>query len=364
MSKYISMSAKKYQNLLWVVAVVFYFVLSGLGSLIMSELPGVEPPPTYQEMLNADQGYVNALEQKNQLRRSHQDQREQVKAAEEQVEKLQTKVQNLESTLRAFTQTRQATNEANYNDELFQRTSELEKASNELDQKQANLAEQKARMRQIGNELDDSSKEVSSISKSIRAQQEEADQAFQESAFVNRLMICLPLLIVAGIAFKRYKGTEYWPFVYGFGAFALTTFFVKLLPYAPNTGIGKYLFYLAGLAITIVIGKKVSQALNQYLKEQQELESKSTEERKQALTANHGYDIATSKLKKGNCPSCEKPIANILSATRYEDKPLHCPHCGFGIRKKCSSCGEVKSALTKFCVSCGAPDAVVTQTTE
>lgn len=364
MSKYISMSAKKYQNLLWVIAIVFYFVLSGLGSLIMSELPGVEPPPTYQELLNADQSYLDALEEKNKIRRSQQDQREKIKESEEKVEKLKTQIQNLQSTLNAFTSTRQATNDSDYNSELFKRTTALEKARNELDQEQVKLAEEKAKMRLIGNNLDAASKEVSSLSKNIRQQSEKAEQKFNESAFVNRLMICLPLLIVAGFAFARYKGTEYWPFVYGFGAFALTTFFVKLLPYAPNTGIGKYLFYIAGLGITIVIGKKVSQALSQYLKDQQELESKSTEERKKALTANHGYDVATSKLKKGNCPSCEKPIATVLSATRYEDRPLHCPHCGFGIRKKCASCGEVKSALTKFCVCCGAPDSVVNETAE
>lgn len=364
MSKYISMSAKKYQNVLWVVAVVFYFALSGLGSLIMSELPGVEPPPSYQEMLNEDESYVAALEEKNRIRRTQQDQRDLIKTSEEEVKKLETKVANLEKNLKAFTNTRQATNDANYNNELFTRTSALEQARNELDVAQGRLAEQNAKLRQIKDELDESSEVVSSISKTIRSRHTQADQEFNESAFVNRLMICLPILIVAGFAFQRYKGTQYWPFVYGFGAFALTTFFVKLLPYAPHTGIGKYLFYIAGLAVTVVVGKKVSQALNNYLKEQQELESKSTEERKKALTANHGYDMATSKLKKGNCPSCEKPIANILSATRYEGKPLHCPHCGFGIRKKCNACGEVKSALTKFCVSCGAPDSVAPESSE
>lgn len=55
--------------------------------------------------------------------------------------------------------------------------------------------------------------------------------------------------------------------------------------------------------------------------------------------------VALRRLKKNECPRCTFTI-------HHRDK--HCPSCGLTLREPCQTCGEYRSAHTKYCSHCAA----------
>ena len=165
--------------------------------------------------------------------------------------------------------------------------------------------------------------------------------------FLYRLALTLPLLAVAGWLFvKKRKGT-YWPFVWGFIFFALFAFFVELVPYLPSYG--GYVRYAVGIVLTVVVGRYAIVALNRYLERQKHKEALPDQERRKELS----YDVALTRLGKGVCPGCERPV-DLKNPTLD-----FCPHCGIGLFDHCNVCSTRKSAFSCFCHSCGAPAAAL-----
>jgi predicted RNA-binding Zn-ribbon protein involved in translation (DUF1610 family)/ribosomal protein S20 len=59
------------------------------------------------------------------------------------------------------------------------------------------------------------------------------------------------------------------------------------------------------------------------------------------------YDTALTRLSKGVCPGCERPVDLKNPEIDF------CPHCGIGLFERCLACKTRKSAFAKFCHACG-----------
>jgi predicted RNA-binding Zn-ribbon protein involved in translation (DUF1610 family) len=130
--------------------------------------------------------------------------------------------------------------------------------------------------------------------------------------------------------------------VWGFILFALVAFFVELVPYLPSYG--GYVRYGVGVIVTVLVGRYAIVALNRYLEQQRQVESRPEAERRKELA----YDVALARLAKGVCPGCERAV------DLKDERVDYCPHCGIGLFDRCAKCAGRKSAFAMYCFACGA----------
>ncbi|MGZ5271616.1 MAG: serine endopeptidase, partial [Ramlibacter sp.] len=132
-----------------------------------------------------------------------------------------------------------------------------------------------------------------------------------------------------------------WPFVWGFGFFALFAFFVELVPYLPSYG--GYVRYIVGIVVTAIAGRQAILALERYRQRQQQAEAMPDPQRRHGLP----YDIALARLAKGVCPGCERSVDLKNEGVDF------CPHCGIGLFDRCAACRTRKNAFARYCPACG-----------
>jgi flagellar biogenesis protein FliO len=171
---------------------------------------------------------------------------------------------------------------------------------------------------------------------------EQATKRYELTVFAWRLAFTLPILLVAVWLFVRFRNARYWPFVYGFGLFALTAFFIELVPYLPN--FGGYVRVLVGIALTAFAGIYVLRAFQRYVERKRDEMQQSQAERARSVAS----DKALGAFQKKVCPSCDK------SWNLAGDNATFCLHCGLRLFSVCE-CGGRNFAFFPFCSSCGRP---------
>jgi outer membrane murein-binding lipoprotein Lpp len=324
---------------LWLVALAFAVFLSGLGGLIVKDLPKVEHPLKLEGFL--DHGRDEQLKM-------------QIQTHELSVEKLSRRVENLRTQIDATQEIYDATNKSfnnwlksravtqneKHNPEVMQRTSQLDALNDQI----GNLKKER---RALDTEIADIRTKVSTLQNDrtklesdAMERLEKASWTLQLRVFLYRLLLTLPILVSSLFLMKKRK-SSYWPFIWGYFYFALFTFFVELVPYLPSYG--GYIRYIVGIILTVVIGQYGINALKRYLERVKEDEKKSLNQIKENLA----YDKVLIQLSKKACPRCERAI-DLTDVTLN-----HCPHCGIQVYKPCPHCQCRISAFTPFCRSCG-----------
>lgn len=357
MNTYISSSAKNHQRILWVVSVFFYFTLVSFGSALMQDLPTAyqQSQVPYASASEQDrirlkelQGVEERLNNQTAPLNTH------LNALQSQRNAQKTVYENLRAQQQSLLESRTASQDVQYNDSIKALNTQVAQALRDLQVLDEQIAKDQQSIATLRDGAAVQIQALTTLKRTLDNAEAKAQQAFDLKVFFIRLALIVPLVLAAAYALKKHRKGPYWPFVYGFAAAAFTFFFIELTPYIPDFGFGKYVYSLCAIGLTVFAGVKTIQALNAYLARQKELEKTSTQARKAMLSKDALYDSSMKKLKAGACPSCEKPIADFIKA--HEGKPLHCPHCGFGIKTRCNSCGEVKNSLTKFCAHCGSAD--------
>lgn len=340
MSKSLRLTEKWMQRGLWLVALVFASFLIGLGGAVVGDLPQVEKRLALDDFM--DSRVSTATRQAIQAaERAGQDAENALDQAQLKRKVAQADSAAARETFNNWLATRQVTQQSSQDAELLARTQALdalkdkERAAGVAVQAQqqaaldARQAGQRARVR-----LDE-------LEAGAQKQLDAEYRRVELRVFLYRLALTLPLLVAAGWLFAKKRKSTYWPFVWGFIFFAVFAFFVELVPYLPSYG--GYVRYVVGIVLTVLVGRQAILALNRYLEKQKVAEQLPDAQRREALS----YDMALTRLSKGVCPGCERPVDLKNPEIDF------CPHCGIGLFDHCTACSTRKSAFAKFCHACG-----------
>jgi predicted RNA-binding Zn-ribbon protein involved in translation (DUF1610 family) len=341
MSKSLRLSEKWFHRGLWLVAFLFAWFLTGLGSTVVGDLPQVEQTRSLEDFMDPQR--TPAL--KSSIKTAERTAVDAQAALEQAQLKLQTARADNRATRETFDNwlaTRSVTQRAEQDQEVLQRTRQLDDLRKSERTALAAVETQQQVALDASQSQQRAEAELRTLEDQARGAYIEAQRAQELRVFLYRLALTLPLLTAAGWLFaKKRKGT-YWPFVWGFIFFALFAFFLELVPYLPSYG--GYVRYIVGIALTVVGGRYAIQALQRYLERQKVAEAMPDTQRRKDMN----YDLALTRLSKNVCPSCERAV------DLKDGKTDFCPHCGLCLFDHCGNCKARKSAFALFCFSCGA----------
>ncbi len=341
MSKALRFSEEWFRRALWLIAVVFAGFLIGLGGLVVGDLPRVESMPRLEQFLEqpATSRERDAIRQDRAALQSGND------AMERQQLILQAaghRAGNARETFTHWLQTREATERPEQDAELLRRSRELDglKAQERVAQAQLEQLEQSTLAARQS--LQQREQHLQVLEQRGYQRLATVQRAVELKVFLYRLLLTLPLLVLAGWLFARKRQSTHWPFVWGFILFALFTFFVELVPYLPSYG--GYVRYLVGVVLTILVGHYAIRGMRRYLEQQKAREDMPDVERRQGLA----YDVAHMRLVKGICPGCERAV-DLKDGSRN-----FCMHCGICLFDHCRQCQARKNSFARYCHACGA----------
>lgn len=340
MSQSLRRSEKWFRRGLWIVALVFASFLIGLGGVVMQDLPNVERRLQLDDFSNAVE--LNALREAEKVaERTEQTAERDLEQAELQLDQAKQISQNASETFTNWIATRRATQLPSHDAELVARTQALDNFKTQENQAWKDVQAQRQIALDARQAMQNQREKINQLEDSARVLMYEEQRRADLRVFGYRLLLTLPLLLIAAWLFVKKRKTNAWPFVWGFIFFAVFVFFVELVPYLPSYG--GYVRYIVGIIATAVVGRYAIVALNQYLTRQRQAEQQSEQARREELS----YDLALTRLAKAVCPGCERSVD--LKNTEID----FCPHCGMGLFNHCEKCNTRKSAFAKFCHACG-----------
>ena len=340
MNKSLRLTEKWMQRGLWLVAIVFAGFLIGLGGTVVGDLPKVEKQLTLDDFM--DRAASTAL--RNGIKateRAEQDADAALAQAQLKRRVAQADTTAARETFNNWLATRHATQLSEQDAELLARTRALDGLRGQ--ERTAGMAVEAQQQAAL-----DARQGTVRERRKLAEMEQAAQQALTAErrrvelrVFLYRLALTLPLLLLAGWLFAKKRGSTYWPFVWGFIFFALFAFFVELVPYLPSYG--GYVRYVVGIVVTALVGRQAIAFLNRYLERQKLAEQLPDAQRREELS----YDTALTRLSKGVCPGCERPVD--LKNTEID----FCPHCGIGLFDHCLACSTRKNSFARFCHACG-----------
>lgn len=333
---------KWFRRMLWIVAIIFAGFLIGLGGKIVADLPLVAT----SEKTVAD--YVENRPHYDQLQnelKNHEKSQTQIQNDWEQknlaLQEQHNEITNAQSSFNNWLATRSVTEQSEQNPEVIKRTQAIDalKAKERVLEQEKHVIEQ--RQLDVEQNIQKLQSNIDTLEEAAYKVKEKDDKRIELQVFLYRLLITLPLLILAWYLFAKYRQSAFWPFVWGFIFFALFVFFVELVPYLPNYG--GYVRYMVGIIVTIFVGRYAIIAMEKYLARKKAEEALSINERQSQMN----YDQAQAKIAKDICPSCERKLD-------FKNPELDfCPHCGIHLFTYCENCNTRKSAFNRYCCKCG-----------
>ncbi|MGZ5180521.1 MAG: serine endopeptidase [Ramlibacter sp.] len=340
MSKAMRLSERWFHRGLWLLAVVFAGFLIGLGGVLVGDLPKVERQMQLDDFLDRPRAErlradIRAAE------RTRQDAQSALQQARLKLQVSRADGQAARETFGNWLATRRATQLADQDPELLARTRQLDTLRQAERAAQAGVEQQEQAALDAQQRGSAARRELDDMEAAGTKAMGAAQRRLELRVFLYRLALTLPLLVVAGWLFKTRRNGSWWPFVWGFGFFALFAFFVELVPYLPSYG--GYVRYIVGIVVTAIAGRQAILALERYRQRQQQAEAMPDPQRRHGLP----YDIALARLAKGVCPGCERSVDLKNEGVDF------CPHCGIGLFDRCAACRTRKNAFARYCPACG-----------
>ncbi|MFK7752082.1 MAG: hypothetical protein AB8B51_05990 [Sedimentitalea sp.] len=340
-----------YGLLMWVLSFVFSALLIQLGALIMSDVPTAGNRIAQQDFVDTAQ-LATLDTQIDETQATLRSTENNIEDARFLVTSRALDYQNQRASFENWIKTRSATQSQSQNEQVVARVQAIELLKLEERNAQRTVEELTQQIVQANRTLQDLRAQRSQVLSDANAPYQKAREFEVLKVFMLRLVLTVPLLLLAAwLVFKK-RQSPYWPVYRGFTIFALFAFFVELVPYLPSYG--GYVRYVVGIAIALLFAHFSTKGMARYLKNKS-LEEKRPETEKRKLIA---YETAVKKISGGVCPSCDRPFG-AKKARRGETLPEakvdYCVHCGFCLFNKCANCGERENSFYKFCGACGVP---------
>jgi hypothetical protein len=342
MFKSLRVPERLFQLAAWVVSLVFAGFLIGLGGKIVGELPGVEQDVSIQQFMDPAQTRRIAMV-RDSLNRVERD----LSAAQERARLTLTAATNAYRARREsfdnWVATRVATTDPRQDPEVLRRTAELDQLKAGERSAQTETERLDAELLKVNQALEAQSEAESALETAASSRYQRARFRQELRVFAIRLVITLPLLLVAAWLVLRRRRSQYWPLYRGFVIFALFAFFVELVPYLPSYG--GYVRYGVGVIASGLAGLYVIRAMRRYVARRAEVEQQTESERRRRLD----YEEALKRMATGVCPGCERAIA----ASTADAPSNFCVHCGMTLFDHCGACNARKNAFFQYCPACG-----------
>lgn len=326
---------------MWFVSLAFAGFLIGLGGRIIQDLPGVDRSLTREQFM--DPAVVRqAKVRQDSLNGVYVEQ----SAARDRAQQITTAADNVYGAERtAFTNwiaTRTATTDPRQDPEVIRRTRALDTLGATVRSSQAEVDRLNGALLEVQQAQQNEMQAEADRMQAVDGQYQKALFAQEMRVFGLRLLLTLPLLVLAGFLVARARKSDYWPLARGFVLFALFAFFVELVPYLPSYG--GYVRYAVGILVTAVAARYAVRAMRKYLAQRRLEEQRTEPERRRTL----GYETALKRMATHVCPGCERPIAGAPA-----NPSNFCVFCGLKLYDDCAACGAHKNAFFQYCPKCG-----------
>ena len=341
MAKGVRVPEKAFGIAMWVVSIILAGFIIGLGNLVIGDLPQVE------QQVSEDQFTDSAASQKisNELKAIHVRSGaidDKLQIARLQLEQAQKASQTGTETFQAWIQARTATTNPQQDPEVISRTRALE-------QLKGNERAIQSSIDALDSERVPSSQRETQLHEQQNQLQAAAMPAYEKAMFWQemrifglRLLITLPMLLVATWLVVKKRKSDHWPLMRGFVLAAVFVFFVELVPYLPSYG--GYIRYAVGIVLTFIAGHFLIKNMRAYLARRQEVEQQAEEDRRKLVS----HDEAFKKMAAKQCPGCDRPISAMDGV-----ESNFCVHCGMTLFNHCTQCDTRKMAFFRYCMSCG-----------
>jgi hypothetical protein len=341
MFKALRVPEKLFSVVMWIVSLIFAGFLMGLGQLVIGDLPMATTPPvitTYMDPVRLKQ--VDA--EQNRLQSKLDAMTPQTDAANLKTQAAQNEYNSAKQQYDNWLSTRTATTDPAQDPEVVGRTKKLDilsQAVRETEKVSEGIASERL---DVVNAMAVNNNQRQDLERGAQGAYDKAQFASDLKVFGLRLLVTLPLLLVAGWFLMKKRKSDYWPLMRGFVIFALYAFFFELVPYLPSYG--GYIRYIVGIALTIVAGHYTIKWMRNYLATRAVVEKQAEVDRKQSIR----YEDALKKMAAGVCPGCERAVT-----TTGDVLADYCVHCGMNLYDHCGTCETRKLSFFRFCMKCG-----------
>lgn len=337
---------------MWAISFVFAGFLSGLGSRIIADLPGVDQSVTIGDFVDPRAQSASTAEtvRLDARRVALTPRRDSAQLAARAAE---NEARSTKARFDAWIATRTATTDPAQDPEVLRRTREVEVAQAAARDAQVSVERLDAELLQIQQLAEAEGRKQQALRDAATPQFERARFMQELKVFGIRLALTLPLLLVAGWMVRSKRHSPWWPLLRGFVLFALMAFFFELVPYLPSYG--GYVRSIVGVIACIVVGRWAITWMQSYLARRAEDEQRSEAVRRQSLRS----EDALKRMALHMCPGCERPLAEAKD--NGSGMPTNfCVHCGMKLYEDCTGCGSRTNAFFTFCAVCGTGKAATT----